>query len=50
MRNYARACKGICSYDLVYNFLIKLLPLKGLVFGVHVLNAFLAWKRDISKI
>ena len=49
MCNYTRTCKDICSYDLVYNFLIKLLPLKGLVFGVHVLNAFLAWKRDISK-
>ena len=22
MRNYAGTCKGICSYNLVYNFLI----------------------------
>ena len=40
MRNYAGTCKGICSYNLVYNFLIQLFPLKSLVFVVHFLNAF----------
>ena len=29
-----------CSYNLVYNFLIYLLPLKSSVFVVHFLNAF----------
>ena len=40
MRSYAGTCKGICSYHLVYNFLIQLLSLKSLVFVVHFLNAF----------
>ena len=40
MRNSAGTCKNICSYNLVYNFLIQLLPLKSLVFVVHFLNAF----------
>ena len=40
VRNYAGTCKGICSYNLVYNFLIQLLPLKSSVFAVHFLNAF----------
>ena len=40
MRNYAGTCKGICSYNLVCKFLIKLLSLKTLVFVVHFLNAF----------
>ena len=40
MRNYAGTCKGICSYNLVYNFLIQLLSLKSLVFVLHFLNAF----------
>ena len=40
MRNYAGTCKGICSYNLVYNFLMQLFPLKSLVFVVHFLNAF----------
>ena len=37
-------CKGICSYYLVYNFLIQFLSLKSLVFVVHFLNAF--WHRN----
>ena len=40
-RNYAGTCKDICSYNLMYNFLIQLLPLKGLVFVGHFLIAFL---------
>ena len=38
MRERARA--STCSYNLVYNFLIYLLPLKSSVFVVHFLNAF----------
>ena len=38
--NYAGTCKSICSYNLVYNFLMQLFPLKSLVFAVHFLNAF----------
>ena len=40
MRNYARICKSICSYNLIYKFLIQLLPLKSSVFMVHFSNAF----------
>ena len=40
MRNYVGTCKGICSYNLDYNVLIYLLPLKSSVFVVHFLNAF----------
>ena len=40
VRNYAETCKVICSYNLVYNVLIQLLPLKSLFFVVHFLNAF----------
>ena len=35
-----RTCKEICSYNLVYNFLMQLLPSRSLVFAVHFLNAF----------
>ena len=44
MCNYAGTCKDICSYNLLYNFLIQLLPLKSSVFLVHFLNAF--WHRN----
>ena len=40
MRNYAGTYKGICSYNLVYNFLIQLLLLQSPVFVVHFSNAF----------
>ena len=40
MRNYAVTCKGICSYNLVSDFLIQLLSLKISVFVVHFSNAF----------
>ena len=32
MRNYAETCKGICGYNLMYNFFIQLLPIKSYVF------------------
>ena len=40
MHNYAGRCKCICSYNLVYNILIQLLPLQSSVFVVHFSNAF----------
>ena len=40
MRNYTETCNGICSYNLVYNVLIQLLPVKSSVFVVHFSNAF----------
>ena len=40
LRYYAGTCKGICSYNLVYDFLIQLLPLKSSVFVVHFSNVF----------
>ena len=49
MRNYAGTCKGICSYNLVYNFLMQLFPLKSLVFVVHFLNAFWHGKETFPK-
>ena len=49
MRNYAETCEGICSYNLVYNFLMQLFPLKSLVFVVHFLNAFWHGKETFTK-
>ena len=40
MCNYAGMCKGIYSYNLVYNFLIQLLLLQSSVSVVHFSNAF----------
>ena len=40
MRNYAGTRKGICSYNLVYNVLIQLLPLKIPFFLQHFSNSF----------
>ena len=40
MRERRRTQKGICSYNIVYNFLIQLLSLKSVVFAVHFLKAF----------
>ena len=50
MRNYAGTCKGICSYNLVYNFLIQLLPLKNSVFVVHFSNAFSYGNEAFAKV
>ena len=47
--NYAGTCKGICSYNLVYNVLMQLFPLKSLVFVVHFLNAFWHGKETFPK-
>ena len=50
MRNYAGTCKGICNYNLVYNFLIQLLPLKNSVFVVHFSNAFSYGEEAFPKV
>ena len=50
MRNYAGTCKSICSYNLVYNFLIQLLPLKSSVFVVHFSNAFWHGNKTFPKV
>ena len=47
--NYAGTCNGICSYNLVYNVLMQLFPLKSLVFVVHFLNAFWHGKETFPK-
>ena len=49
MRNYAGMCKRICNYNLVYNFLMLLFPLKSLVFVVHFLNVFWHGKETFPK-
>ena len=38
-----------CSYNVVYNFWIYLLPLKSSVFVVHILNAFWYGKEAFPK-
>ena len=40
MRNYVGTCQRICSYHLVYNSLIQLLPLQCSVFLIHFSNVF----------
>ena len=50
MCNYAETCKGICGYNLVYNFLIQLLPLKSSVFVVHFSNAFWHGKKIFPRV
>ena len=49
MCNYVETCKGICSCNLVYNFLMQLFPLKILVFVAHFLNAFWHGKETFPK-
>ena len=49
MRNNAEMCKGICGYNLVYNFFVYLLPLKASVFVVHFSNAFWHGKEALAK-
>ena len=44
MCNYAGMCKCICSYNLVFNVLIQLLPLRTSVFVTQFSNIF--WHRN----
>ena len=50
MRNYEGTCKGICRYNLVYKFLIQLLPLISSVFAVHFSNAFWHGNKTFPKV
>ena len=50
MRNYAGTCKSICSYNLVYNFLIQLLPLKSSVFVMQFSNVFWHGNKAFPKV
>ena len=49
MHNYTETCKGICGYDLVYNFLTKLLPIKSYVFVAEFSRAFIMKTRLFPK-
>ena len=49
MGNYAETCKGILSYNLVYNFFVYLLPLKSSDSVVHFSNAFWHGKVALPK-
>ena len=49
MHNYAETCKGICGYNLVYNFFVYLLPSKTSVFVVDFSNAFWYGKEALAK-
>ena len=40
MRKYAETYKGICGYNLVYNFFLCFLPLESSLFVVHFPNPF----------
>ena len=47
MRNYAETYKGICGYNLAYNFFVYYLPLKN--FCDALFKRILAWERRNSK-
>ena len=49
MCDYTGTCKGICSYNLMYKFLISLSPSKSSVFVVHFSNAFWHGNEAFSK-
>ena len=46
---YPGTCQSICSDNVVYNFLMQLLPLKSLVFVMHFLNEFWHGKDTFPK-
>ena len=50
MRNYVGTCKAICSYNLMYNFLIQLLPLSSSVFVVYFSNVFRHGNKTFPKV
>ena len=49
MGNYEGTYKGICSYNLMSNFLIKLLAITNFSFCGALFKCILAWERDISN-
>ena len=50
MRKYAGTFKGSCSDNLVYNFLMLLLPLQSSVFVLHFQNAFWNGNKAFLKV
>ena len=48
MRNYAETCKGICGYNLMYNFFVYFLPLKFTFCGA-LFKRILVWERGTSE-
>ena len=49
VRNYAGIYIAICSYNLMYNFLIQLLPLQSSIFVLHFSNAFWRGNKAFPK-
>ena len=49
MRNYAGTCKCICTYTLVCNFLIQVLPLPSSVLVEYFSNAFWHGNKTFPK-
>ena len=49
MRNYAEKGKGICGYNLAYNFFVYLLPLRTSVFVLDFSNAFWHGNEALAK-
>ena len=49
MRNYANTCKGICGYNLVYNFFVYFLPFKSSLFCGALSKRILAWEGGTSQ-
>ena len=50
MCNYVGICKSICSYNLVYNFLIYVFPLQSSVFVAHFSNVFWNVNKAFPKV
>ena len=49
MRNYAGTCKVICSYNLVYNFLVLLFGITKFSFCCALFKRILAYERVFPK-
>ena len=46
---YAGTYMGICSYNLVNNFMIWPFAIKKFSFGKAIFKSILGWERGISK-
>ena len=49
MRNYAETWKGICGYNLAYNFFYLFFVIKKFTFCGSLFKHILAWERGTSK-
>ena len=49
LRNYVETCKGICGYDLVYNFFCIPLSIKKFSFCGALFKRILTWEEGTSK-